>query len=185
MGRQDFRRRRCDSQLRLAGFVSFFWRRFDRPGRCRPPKALVHAANGRWSRASSELLVIGGASGAGKSSTAVALHDILSAQDVQHAVVEGDALDLAHPAPWRSGIAFRSLSAIYRELGFRRLIFTNTVSVLDARSIADAMSDQPRVTAILLQTSSFAIEVRLGKREQGESLAAHVERMGVGCTESP
>lgn len=132
----------------------------------------------------SELLVIGGASGVGKSSTAFALHDILSAQDVQHAVVEGDALDLAHPAPWRSGIAFRNLSAIwanYRELGFRRLIFTNTVSVLEARSIADAMGDQPRVTAILLQASSSAIEVRLGKREQGESLAAHVERSKVAA----
>lgn len=92
---------------------------------------------------------------------------------MQHAVVEGDALDLAHPAPWRSGIAFRNISAIYRELGFRRLILTNTVSVLEARSIADAMGDQPRVTAILLQASSFAIEVRLGKREPGSPRGAN------------
>lgn len=120
----------------------------------------------------------------GKSSTAFALHDILSAEDVQHAVVEGDALDLAHPAPWRSGIAFRNLSAIwtnYRELGFRRLIFTNTVSVLEARSIADAMGDQPRITAILLQASASTVEARLGKREQGESLTAHAERSKVAA----
>lgn len=132
----------------------------------------------------SELLVIGGASGVGKSSAAFALHGLLSAQDVQHAEVEGDALDLAHPAPWRSGIAFRNLSAIwanYRELGFRRLIYTNTVSVIEAKSIADAMGDGPRITAILLQASSSTIDVRLGKREQGESLATHTERSKVAA----
>ena len=132
----------------------------------------------------SELLLIGGASGVGKSATAFALHDLLSAQNVQHAVVEGDALDLAYPAPWRSGIAFRNLSAIwanYRELGFRRLIFTNTVSVLEARSIADAMGDQPRITAMLLQASSSSIELRLGKREQGESLVVHLEKSRVAA----
>ena len=66
----------------------------------------------------SELLVIGGASGVGKSSAAFALHDLLSAHDVQHAVVEGDALDLAYPAPWRSGIAFRNLAAIWDNYKF-------------------------------------------------------------------
>ena len=127
----------------------------------------------------SELLVIGGASGVGKSSAAFALHDLLSAEDVQHAVVEGDALDLAHPAPWRSGIAFRNLSAIwanYKKLGHHRLIYTNTVSVLEASAIADAMGDQPRVTAVLLQASARTVHDRLVTREQGDSLRAHQER---------
>lgn len=127
----------------------------------------------------SELLVIGGASGVGKSSVAFALHDLLSARDVQHAVVEGDALDLAHPAPWASRLAFRNLSAIwtnYRALGYRRLILTNTVSVLEAPALAEAMGDQPCVTAVLLQASPRTIHARLGTREQGESLAAHTAR---------
>ena len=127
----------------------------------------------------SELLVIGGASGVGKSSAAFALHDLLSAEDVQHAVVEGDALDLAHPAPWDSGIALRNLSAIwanYKELGHHRLIYTNTVSVLEASAIADAMGDQPRVTAVLLQASARTVHDRLVTREQGDSLRAHQER---------
>lgn len=127
----------------------------------------------------SELLVIGGASGVGKPSAAFALHDLLSAHDVQHAVVEGDALDLAYPAPWRSGIAFRNLAAIwdnYKALGYHRLIFTNTVSVLEATAIADAMGDQPRVTAVLLQAPTHTVHNRLSTREQGDSLHAHAER---------
>lgn len=127
----------------------------------------------------SELLVIGGASGVGKSTAAFALHDLLSAQDVRHAVVEGDTLDLAYPAPWRSGIAFQNLAAIwanYRALGYQRLIFTNTVSVLEASAIADAMGDKPRVTAVLLQATTRTIHDRLSTREHGESLEAHAEK---------
>ena len=45
--------------------------------------------------AGSELLVIGGRSGVGKSSVASALHALLRDADVRRAVVEGDALDLA------------------------------------------------------------------------------------------
>ncbi|MFC7375749.1 MULTISPECIES: ATPase [unclassified Brachybacterium] len=127
----------------------------------------------------SELLVIGGASGVGKSSAAFALHDLLTAQDVSHAVVEGDALDLAHPAPWRTGLAFRNLSAIwanYRALGHRRLIYTNTVSVLKAEAIAEAMGDRPRTRAVLLQATPRTVRERLETREHGESLDVHVAR---------
>lgn len=127
----------------------------------------------------SELLVIGGASGVGKSTAAFALHDLLSAQDVRHAVVEGDALDLAYPAPWSSGLAFRNLSATwanYRALDYHRLIFTNTVSVLEASTIADAMGSKPRVTAVLLQATTRTIHDRLSAREQGGSLEAHAEK---------
>lgn len=126
-----------------------------------------------------ELLVIGGASGVGKSSAAFALHDLLAVQGIRHAVVEGDALDLAHPAPWASGLAVRNLAAIwanYRDLGHHRLIYTNTVSVLESAALAEAMGDLPRVTAVLLQAGTATIDDRLGTREQGESLFAHRER---------
>lgn len=129
----------------------------------------------------SELLVIGGASGVGKSTAAFALHDLLSAQDVRHAVVEGDALDLAYPAPWSSGLAFRNLSATwanYRALDYHRLIFTNTVSVLEASTIADAMGSKPRVTAVLLQATTRTIHDRLSAREQGEVWRLMQKRAG-------
>jgi hypothetical protein len=125
------------------------------------------------------LLLIGGRSGVGKSTIASALHELLSERDVKHAVVEGDALDLAHPAPWEHRLAERNLSAIwsnYRSLGYRRLVYTNTVSVLEATSLADAMGDRPRVTSVLLRASDEATAQRLAVREHGASLELHLER---------
>lgn len=127
----------------------------------------------------SALLLVGGRSGVGKSTAAFALHDRLARRDVHHAVIEGDALDLAHPSPAEHGLAARNLRALwsnYRALGYRRLILTNTVSVLEADELAAAMGDAPRVTAVLLQASDSSIRDRLGKREQGDSLAVHLER---------
>jgi ABC-type glutathione transport system ATPase component len=127
----------------------------------------------------SELLVIGGRSGVGKSSAAFALHDLLLARDVPHAVVEGDTLDLAHPAPFAHRLAERNLAAIwanYRALGYRRLIYTNTMSVLESTALSEAMGDQPHVTAVLLTASDDVAAGRLAQREQGKSLRAHLER---------
>lgn len=42
----------------------------------------------------SELLLIGGRSGVGKTSTAIALHELLKQEGVKHAVIERDYLDL-------------------------------------------------------------------------------------------
>ena len=127
----------------------------------------------------SELLVIGGASGVGKSSAAFALHDLLAAQGIQHAVVEGDALDLAYPAPWKTGLAFKNLAAIwanYKALGHHRLIFTNTVSVLEVVAITKAMGDDPRVRAVLLQSTPRTLHDRLRTREHGDTLDAHAAK---------
>ncbi|WP_207785646.1 adenylyl-sulfate kinase [Ancrocorticia populi] len=49
---------------------------------------------------SAHMLLIGGSSGVGKSTVAFALHALLSAHGVHHAVIEGDVLDLAYPVPW-------------------------------------------------------------------------------------
>lgn len=91
-------------------------------------------------------LFIGGRAGSGKSSVANKLHARLSEADVMHAVIEGDNLDLAWPLPWDQGLAEKNLAAMwanYRTLGYRRLIYTNTVSVLEMTSLADAMGTIP------------------------------------------
>ena len=127
----------------------------------------------------SELLLIGGRSGAGKSTAAFALHDLLVRRDVRHAVIEGDALDLAHPSPSEHGLAARNLRVIwanYRSLGYRRLIYTNTVSVLETEALVEAVGDAPKVTAVLLNASDPTAEERLSQRERDESLAVHLER---------
>lgn len=122
----------------------------------------------------SEVLFIGGRSGVGKSTAALALHDLLVAADVRHAVIEGDLLDLAHPAPHvehpGAHLAEHNLTAMwaaYRELGHHRLVYTNTVSVLEHERLAAAMGDAPRVTAVLLRADDGTTAERLARRAGG------------------
>ncbi|MFT4233422.1 MAG: adenylyl-sulfate kinase [Microbacterium sp.] len=127
----------------------------------------------------SHVLFIGGPSGLGKSTVAFALHDLLADLNVRHAVIEGDALDMAHPAPWKQHLAERNLAAIwsnYRDLGYHRLIYTNTVSVLEPDALAAAMGDAPETTSVLLRASEETVSARLGQREHGESLERHLQR---------
>ncbi|MGO1950037.1 MAG: AAA family ATPase [Mycobacteriaceae bacterium] len=127
----------------------------------------------------SRLLLIGGRSGVGKSTIAFALHNLLAEQNIRHAVIEGDMLDLAHPAPWEHGLAEQNLAAVwanYRDLGYRNLIFTNTVSVLEADKLATAMGDNPGVISVLLEATDTTTADRLSRREQGASLGDHLHR---------
>ena len=128
---------------------------------------------------SAEVLFIGGRSGVGKSSVANEIHAQLSAARVRHAVIEGDNLDLAYPPPWEHQLAERNLAAMwsnYRALGYRRLVYTNTVSVRFVAELTAAMGDDPRVTAVLLTASDETARARLGGREIGTALDAHVAR---------
>lgn len=127
------------------------------------------------------MLFIGGRSGVGKSTAADALHDLLSAHDVRHAVVEGDTLDLAHPAPHvehpEARLAERNLAAIwanYRALGFHRLVYTNTVSVLETDRLAAAMGDDPAIVAVLLRAGDDQTAARLTRRSGGVLPAAQL-----------
>ncbi|TKV29202.1 adenylyl-sulfate kinase [Arthrobacter sp. NamB2] len=126
--------------------------------------------------AGTSVLFIGGRSGVGKTTVALALHDLLVERGVRHAVVEGDALDLAYPEPWEHRLAERNLAAIwsnYRALGYRRLIYTNTVSVLETGVLSAAMGDAPAVVAVLLEADTTTANTRLAGRETGRQLEDH------------
>ncbi|MEJ6549817.1 adenylyl-sulfate kinase [Corynebacterium sp. USCH3] len=125
------------------------------------------------------VLFLGGRSGVGKSTVAFALHDLLSSRDVTHAVIEGDNLDLAYPAPWKRRMAERNLAAVwanYTADGYHRLIYTNTVSVLEADKLSAAVGGDPQVTSVLLQATDGTTAERLARRESGPSLDEHLER---------
>jgi hypothetical protein len=134
-------------------------------------------------RARTDVLFIGGRSGAGKTSVAYEVSRLLAEAKVAHAHIEGDNLDAAYPVPWENGVdlAGRNLAAMwgnYREAGYLRLIYTNTVSVLEQEALVPALGGDARVTAVLLTATDAAARERLAGREIGSELEAHVERSG-------
>jgi hypothetical protein len=134
----------------------------------------------------SEVLFLGGRAGVGKTSVGTEIHVQLSARRVRHCLIEGDNLDLAYPPPWEHGLAERNLAAMwanYRVLGYRRLIYTNTVSVRFVDALTTAMGDDPRVTAVLLTADDRTARQRLARREIGTALQRHVERSDIAARE--
>ena len=122
--------------------------------------------------ARSEAVFLGGRSGAGKSSVGNEIHAQLSAARVRHCLIEGDNLDMAYPPPSEHGLAERNLAAIwanYRALGYWRMIYTNTASVLEEviSELTAAVGEGPRVTAVLLTCSDVTARQRLAQREIG------------------
>jgi hypothetical protein len=105
------------------------------------------------------------------------------ARSVAHCLVEGDFLDQAYPAPRddpsRSKLTESNLAALWRNysaLGYRRLIYTNTVSVLESDLISRAMGGRTRITAVLLTASDETAGERLAAREIGSQLDVHISR---------
>jgi cytidylate kinase len=130
-----------------------------------------------------EALLIGGRSGVGKSTVAREVSVRLAAAAVAHCVVEGDNLAEVHPAPpgdpSRSGLTAANLTAIWRnhaDAGYRRLVYTNTVSVLDSRWVVDALGAPTRLVRVLLTATDETAAERLGQREQGSELEIHLKR---------
>jgi hypothetical protein len=129
--------------------------------------------------ARSEILLIGGRSGVGKSTVAFEIVAQLTEARVPHAAIEGDNLDLAWPPPWEHGLAERNLAAMwgnYRALGYRRLVYTNVVSVCSADSLCAAMGDDPRRIGVLLTAADDETATRLVGREIGSTLPAQLVR---------
>jgi hypothetical protein len=127
----------------------------------------------------SEAVFIGGRSGTGKTTVGFEIHAQLSTAGVTHCLIEGDFLDMAHPPPFEHDLAERNLAAMwgnYRALGYRRMIYTNTVSVLPdvIDRLTTAMGDNPRVVAVLLTCTDTTARERLGQREIGSTLDQHL-----------
>jgi hypothetical protein len=130
-----------------------------------------------------EALLIGGRSGVGKSTVAWEVSAQLQDCSVAHCLIEGDFLDQAYPPPagdpTRRKLTEDNLAALWRNfaaLGYRRLIYTNTVSILESDMIVRAMGGHPRVTSVLLTSTDETASARLSAREIGSQLDAHVHR---------
>ncbi|MGW7005862.1 AAA family ATPase [Streptomyces sp. NPDC054933] len=126
-----------------------------------------------------EVLLIGGRAGVGKSTVGWEVSARLRAVMVPHCVIEGDFMRQAHPAPEgdprRRKLIERNLTAVwlnFAELGYRRLIYTSTVSVLAENSgmFQRAMGTDARIVRVLLTASDAAAGERLAGRELGSEL---------------
>ncbi|RAS62596.1 hypothetical protein C8D87_108420 [Lentzea atacamensis] len=129
------------------------------------------------------VLLIGGRSGVGKSTVSWEISAQLRDAAVSHCFIEGDFLDQAHPAPpddpSRTEMTRRNLASLwgnYAALGYRRLIYTNTVSVLERDLVVGAMGGNVEVTGVLLTAADDIANQRLGLRETGSQYEAHVTR---------
>ncbi|MFJ7071877.1 AAA family ATPase [Streptomyces sp. NPDC098781] len=127
-----------------------------------------------------EVLLIGGRAGVGKTTVGWEVSARLRIARVAHAVIDGDFMGAVHPAPAgdtrRAGITTRNLAAVwanYAELGHRRLVYTNTVSVLDEATpiFRRALGDDVRFVRVLLTATDETAEQRLAGRELGSELA--------------
>ncbi|SMH42902.1 Predicted kinase [Rathayibacter oskolensis] len=128
-----------------------------------------------------DVLFLGGRSGVGKSSVAAEVSRLLAMDDVSHAVIEGDNLDQAHPEPWRRGLglAERNLASMwqnYRAAGYHRLIYTNTVSVIEMEPLAAVLGPAVSTTGVLLTAEDATAEQRLAGRELGTGLGDAILR---------
>jgi hypothetical protein len=130
-----------------------------------------------------DALLIGGRAGVGKTAMGFEVSAQFQAAGVAHCFIEGDNLDQAFPAPpgdpARTLLTEANLAALWRNyaaLGYRRLIYTNTVSVLESDMITRAMGGTVRVTAILLTAHDTTAAHRLTVREIGCQLDAHLAR---------
>ena len=131
---------------------------------------------------STHILFLGGASGVGKTSVSFEVSAALRRSRVAHALVDGDNLDASYPGPLDSGRPWLSLTNLshiwgtYRETGQHRLVYVNTVSVLETEELRRAVDPAASVTAVLLEADPAERADRLRGREHGAELDEHLVR---------
>jgi hypothetical protein len=130
-----------------------------------------------------DVLLIGGRAGVGKSTLGWAVSELLREANVAHVHLEGDLLDSYHLGgtadPGLSEMTERNLRSIwanYAALRLHRLIYVNTVSVLEPGLVVRGLGGSVRVTSVLLTAADDVVDARLAGREHGNSLQSHRER---------
>lgn len=130
------------------------------------------------------VLIITGPVGAGKSSVALAISDLLNAAERPHALIDMDALRACFPSPpddpFNMALGLRNLTAVwanYRTMGAERLIVADVVETqadIDGyrRAIPGAA-----IQVVRLNAKIETLHRRLERRERDDdSLAWHKNR---------
>ena len=128
-----------------------------------------------------QVLLITGPAGVGKSTLSWEISARLAASGVAHAAIEGDELDRVFPLPsedelgalrpgtWDvSALTLAGIWSVYRALGHRRLILSGVMLDLEADTtyITAAIPDA-EVTVVRLRSTAETLLARLDRREVG------------------
>ncbi len=130
-----------------------------------------------------QVLLIGGRSGVGKTTVAYELSEQWQRAGVAHCLVDGDNLSAAYPKPADdpdgSALTEANLRAVWANhaaAGHRRLVYVNTVSVLEPSMVVRAVGGAAHVHGVLLTATDATARARLARREVGSALDLHVRR---------
>ncbi|MFH8348838.1 hypothetical protein [Streptomyces sp. NPDC018045] len=147
---------------------------------------------------SPEILVLCGAAGVGKSTTAYEVSRRLGRADVPHALIDTDQLDQVHPWPppglGPSELSRRNLAAVWANLadvGHTRLILTGVFVALE-RELAWIAAAVPGagITSVRLTADVSTLECRVRRREidsqaEGQLVRTLRQYAALGCPEPP
>ncbi len=120
------------------------------------------------------LLIVTGPVGAGKTSAAEAVYDLLSANKTPCAVIDFDWLTAAYPAPVNDGFNFRlgikNLSSIlpnYLSLGIKLFIIPTVIESKEEIEIFKGLINGTDIFVVRLTAELSTLHKRLEKREIG------------------
>lgn len=129
------------------------------------------------------VLVLTGPVGAGKTTVAIAISEILDKADVAHGFIDVDAIRWCHPSPphdpFNMKLGLRNLAAVaanYRDAGAERLILSDVVETQEDKSNLAAALPDAVMKVVRLKAEIPTLHQRLEKRETGESLEWHKHR---------
>ncbi|MEA2574344.1 MAG: hypothetical protein QOH93_1642 [Chloroflexia bacterium] len=130
-----------------------------------------------------QVVVITGPVGVGKSAVAAELSDLLDAAGVAHAMVDMDWLRWCYPSPaddpFHTALGFQNLAAVwanYHVVGARRLILVDIVETRSAVDDYKAAVPGAEIQVVRLDATLATIRRRLEGRETGANLDWHRNR---------
>lgn len=136
------------------------------------------------------VVLITGPPGAGKSTTATAVHDALGADGIDNALIEVDELERSYPplSPARAMANLAALASAYRDGGTRLLFVTATCETDDDRAAVLDATAADAWLVVRLDAAAHVVRQRIIDREPATwhglaELVASAERLATQIPE--